>query len=91
MLAVHEQEPSKIGEPYVFINTVTKVVPAADQDEPLDSIFADTRMAELVGQVGLRAAERRTVVAVHHVLDPYAHQVTPSITRSPAEKPYTEK
>lgn len=91
MTAVREQEPSKIGDPYVFINVVTKVVLAADQDEPLESIFADARMTEFVAQLGLRAAERRAVLAVKHALDPYAQQVAPRITRSPAEKPYTDK
>ena len=57
-------EPSKIGEPHVFIYAVPKVVLAADKDEPVQSIFADACMAELVAQLGPRAAKRRTVVAV---------------------------
>ena len=64
MSARRRLQPSKIGERHVFINAVPKVVLAADKDEPVQSIFADAHMAELVAQLGPRAAERRTVAGV---------------------------
>lgn len=48
----------------MFNNTLPKVVLAADKDEPVESIFAAARMAELVAQLGSRAAEQRSVAAV---------------------------
>lgn len=84
------EAPECIGEPYVFTSAVTKVLLAADSQDPINEIFVEPRLAELVVIADLRYTERPCAYAVAKVIAPYAQQVAPSFKRSVPDKPYTE-